>query len=59
MRNAEGAVPPDTVAVERKDNGFIRWIQEPMGSIIASTAAIIGSFGFVLSGTWLIQLALN
>ena len=59
MSNAAGATPPSTVAVQRKDNRFIRWIQEPMGSIIAATAAIVGSFGFVLSGTWLIHLALN
>ena len=59
MSSAEGTTPPNTVAVARKDNGFIRWIQEPMGSIIAATAAIVGSFGFVLSGTWLIHLALN
>jgi hypothetical protein len=30
-----------------------------MGSIIASSVAVIGSFGFVLSGTWFIHLALN
>jgi hypothetical protein len=39
--------------------GFVRWLQDPMGSIIASSVAIIGSFGFVLSGTWFIHLALN
>ena len=36
MNIAEGAMPPDTVAVEHKENGFIRWIQEPMGSIVAA-----------------------
>ncbi len=59
MSITEGARPLNTVAVERKENGFIQWIQEPMGSIIAATAAIMGSFGFVLSGTWLIHLAMN
>ena len=59
MSSREGATPLNTVAVERKDNGFIRWIQEPMGSIVAATAAIMGSFGFVLSGTWLVHLAMN
>jgi len=36
-----------------------QWLQDPMGSIIAASAATIGAFGFVLSGTWLISLALN
>jgi hypothetical protein len=36
-----------------------QWIQDPMGSIIAASAASIGAFGFVLSGTWLIHTALN
>ena len=49
----------NTVVAPRRTSGFIRWLQEPMGSIIASSLAIIGSFGFVLSGTWFIHLALN
>jgi hypothetical protein len=36
-----------------------QWIQDPMGSIIAASAASIGAFGFVLSGTWLIHTVLN
>ncbi len=59
MSTSPAETSPTTVAVERKANRFIQWIQEPMGSIIASTAAIVGSFGFVLSGTWFIHLALN
>ena len=38
---------------------FIQWLQDPMGSIVASSVAVIGSFGFVLSGTWFIHLALS
>ena len=36
-----------------------QWIQDPMGSVVASSVAVIGSFGFVLSGTWFIHLTLN
>ena len=36
-----------------------QWVQEPLGSIIAASAATIGSFGVVLSGMWLISLAVN
>jgi len=36
-----------------------QWLQDPMGSVIAASAATIGAFGFVLSGTWFISLALN
>jgi len=36
-----------------------QWLQKPLGSIIVATAATIGSFGLVLSGMWLISLAVN
>jgi len=36
-----------------------QWIQDPMGSVIAASVAVIGAFGFVLSGSWFIHLALN
>ena len=39
--------------------GFVQWLQDPMGQIIASSVAVIGSFGVVLSGTWFIHMALN
>jgi len=48
-----------TAVAQPENSGFIRWLQEPMGSVIASSFAVIGSFGVVLSGTWFIQLALN
>ncbi|GAB5450930.1 MAG: hypothetical protein Hals2KO_12580 [Halioglobus sp.] len=38
---------------------FVAWIKEPMGSVIAASAATIGSFGIVLGGTWAISLAVN
>ena len=38
---------------------FGQWIQDPMGSVIAASAATIGAFGFVLFGTWSISLALT
>jgi hypothetical protein len=47
------------IAVAQSRDGFVQWLQHPMGSIIASSVAVIGSFGFVLSGTWFIHLALN
>ncbi|MFT6051922.1 MAG: hypothetical protein ACI9B9_001565 [Halioglobus sp.] len=36
-----------------------QWIQDPMGSVLFASAATIGSFGVVLSGTWLIGLTLS
>ena len=49
-----------TEATEQTQNrGFVQWLQDPMGSIIASSVAVIGSFGFVLSGTWLIHQAVG
>lgn len=35
------------------------FIQEPLGSIITASVAVIGSLGVVLSGSWFIHLALN
>ena len=51
--------PEITAVAQPGSNGFVQWLQEPMGSIVASSVAVIGSFGFVLSGTWFIHLALN
>ena len=51
---------PNMSKVENsRTSGLAQWLQDPMGSVIASSAAVIGSFGFVLSGTWFIHLALN
>tara|TARA_R110002049_G_scaffold76285_4_gene196164 strand:+ start:142 stop:330 length:189 start_codon:yes stop_codon:yes gene_type:complete len=36
-----------------------KYMQEPLGSIVTATAATIGSFGFVLSGIWFVNLAVN
>ena len=48
-------------SAEKQPRGYRlrQWVQEPLGSIIAATAATIGSFGVVLSGMWLISLAVN
>lgn len=36
-----------------------RFLQDPLGSIIAASAAAIGSLGVVLSGIWFINLAMT
>lgn len=36
-----------------------QYMQDPLGSIVTATAATLGSFGFVLSGIWLVNLAVN
>ena len=38
---------------------FVQWVQDPLGSIVAASVATIGSLGFVLSGIWMVNLALN
>ena len=48
-----------TAIAQPGTSGFVQWLQDPMVSIVASSVAVIGSFGFVLSGTWFIHLALN
>jgi hypothetical protein len=46
-------------AASPEPSAFVKWVQDPMGQIIASSVAVIGSFGIVLSGSWFIHLALN
>ena len=36
-----------------------RWAEDPMASVVAATGAIFGSFAFVLSGIWVVQLAVQ
>ena len=48
-----------TAVAQPRTGGFVQWLEDPMVSIIASSMAVIGSFGFVLSGTWFIHVALN
>ncbi len=56
----EQASQPDIVhGTQSGDSAFVQWVQDPMGSVVASSVAVIGSFGLVLSGTWFIHLALN
>ena len=38
---------------------IVRWLEDPMGQVVAATGATIGSFGVVLSGIWLVNLAVN
>ncbi|MCX2980497.1 hypothetical protein EYC98_06365 [Halieaceae bacterium IMCC14734] len=38
---------------------FGRFIQDPMGSVIAASIATMSTLGFVLSGMWFINFALN
>jgi hypothetical protein len=36
-----------------------QWLQDPMGSVVAASAAVIGSFGFVVAGMWAISAAIT
>ncbi len=56
----EQSSQPDIVhGAQSSDSALVHWVQDPMGSVVASSIAVIGSFGLVLSGTWFIHLALN
>jgi hypothetical protein len=46
-------------AVHSVGQRFGRWLEDPMGGVIAASVATIGSFGVVLSGIWAINVALN
>ena len=35
------------------------WLEDPLGQVVAASVATIGSLGVVLSGIWLVNVALN
>ena len=35
------------------------WMEDPLGQVVAASVATIGSFGLVLSGIWLVNIAVN
>jgi hypothetical protein len=47
------------VAKKPLNQRFAEWIHDPMGGVIAASVATIGSLGIVLSGSWLIHMAIN
>ncbi|MEQ9464982.1 MAG: hypothetical protein RJQ10_15060 [Haliea sp.] len=49
----------DRTTMDSRGQRFIKWAQEPFGSVMVASVATIGSFGFVLSSMWAIQAALN
>ena len=56
----EQSSQPDIVhGMQSSGGAFVQWVQDPMGSVVASSVAVMGSFGLVLSGTWFIHLALS
>jgi hypothetical protein len=63
MKNAmkkDNAVQSEVIAVAQTRTQRIgEWLQDPLGGVVAASAATIGAFGFVLSGTWLIHVAMN
>lgn len=54
---------PNSVHIADQHNSaaqrFARWIQDPMGSIIAASIAAMGSLGVVMSGIWFVNLAVG
>lgn len=56
----DNAVQPKAIAITQTRSQRIgEWLQDPLGGVIAASAATIGAFGVVLSGTWLIHMAMN
>ena len=57
MSHSPTEQPDVTAGAQSGTSGLVQWLQDPMGQVVASSVAVIGSFGFVLSGKWFIQLA--
>lgn len=38
---------------------IVHWLEDPLGQVVAASVATIGSFGLVLSGIWLVNIAVN
>lgn len=50
---------PGTETQQQVEARAVHWLEDPLGSIIAASAATIGSFGVVLGGIWAINVALH
>jgi hypothetical protein len=53
--------PSREVRAEAVTSGqrIVNWLEDPMGQVVAATVATVGSFGMVLSGIWLVNIAVN
>lgn len=56
---AEQNQTPESEAGPTRMQRIGEWLQDPMGSVVAASAASIGAFGVVLSGTWMIHSVMN
>lgn len=43
----------------RKSNRLADFAEDPLGSVISASVAVIASFGMVLSGIWLIHAGIH
>jgi len=59
MTNKAQAQATVTTAPLTRSARFGQWVQEPMNSIIAASAATMSTLGLVLSGMWFISYAMN
>lgn len=56
IENSIYAMEPSPEASQPLGHALGQWVQSPMGSVIAASVGVIGSFGLVLSGMWLINV---
>ncbi len=49
----------EATAVQTRGGRLARWLQDPLGGVIAASIATIGSFGVVVSGIWFVNLAIT
>jgi hypothetical protein len=59
MSNSNQSPPPIRATAATPGQRLARWLEDPMGQVVAATVATIGSLGLVLSGIWLVNLAVN
>ena len=50
---------PAGAGAEARGGRLSRYLVDPLGSVISASVAVIGSFGTVLAGIWLIQASLG
>ena len=51
--------PDHNPAPETRGERFVRWLEDPLVSVVAASATTIGSLGIVVSGIWVVNLAIN
>jgi len=50
---------PERPGTKKREGRLSGYLKDPLGAVVSASIAVIGSFGVVLSGIWLINAGLD